>query len=170
MMQEEQQVKKDKEESLWGDILNFGLRLMLVCAIAAAGLGLTYGAVKNNIAKMEQEEKEEGARKVLEAAGLTAVEDAELLAIVQGGSEDLEENMISVFRGENASGRTDGYAFVLKAKGYNFMTMAVGVDRKGKVTGVTWSSRKRRPASARCRPRARNTSASTRAWGPTPCN
>lgn len=138
MTQEEQQLKKGGEESLWGDILNFGLRLMLVCAVAAAGLGLTYGAVRSNIDRMEQEEKEEGARKVLEAAGLEAFEDGELLEIVKGGSESLEENMISVFRGkENESGSTDGYAFVLKAKGYNFMTIAVGVDKGGKVIAVT---------------------------------
>lgn len=137
MMQEEHQVKKEKEESLWGDILNFSLRLMLVCAVAAAGLGLTYGAVKSNIEKMEQEEKEEGARKVLEAAGLTAVEDTGLLETLRGHSEDFSDNMISVFRGENAAGFTAGYAFVLKTKGYNFMTLAVGVDAGGEVIGVS---------------------------------
>lgn len=137
MMQEGGKVERGREGGLWGDVCNFGLRLLVVCAVAAAGLGLTYGAVKSNIERMEQEEKEEGARKVLEAAGLEASEDPELLEAVKGGSESLEENVISVFRGEGASGSTDGYAFVLKAKGYNFMTMAVGVDGRGKVIAVT---------------------------------
>ena len=34
------------------------------------------------------------------------------------------------------AGETIGYAFVLKSKGYNFITMAVGVDSRGKVTGI----------------------------------
>jgi electron transport complex protein RnfG len=114
------------------DILDLALRLMLVCAVAAAGLGLTYGAVKSNIAKMEREEREEGARKVLEPAGLVAEEDAELLSWLQGDFPDLQ----GVFRGKDGSGGTGGYAFVVKSKGYNFMTLAVGVDSQGKIIGV----------------------------------
>ena len=114
------------------DILDLALRLMLVCAVAAAGLGLTYGAVKSNIAKMEREEREEGARKVLEPAGLVAEEDAELLSRLQGDFPDIQ----GVFRGKDGSGGTGGYAFVVKSKGYNFMTLAVGVDSQGKIIGV----------------------------------
>jgi RnfABCDGE-type electron transport complex G subunit len=136
MMQEDQQVKQGREESLWGDILNFSLRLLLVCALAAAGLGITYSAAKDNIAKMEKQEKEDGAIAVLEPLGLSPVDDPELLAEVKAASDDLNSGMYAVFRGEDASGRTGGYAFVLKAKGYNFMTMAVGIDKKGKIIAV----------------------------------
>ncbi len=125
-----------KEESLKNDLINFSLRLLLVCALAAAGLSITYGATKENIAKMEVEEREEGARNVLEPAGLTPVEDAGLVDEVKGVSDDLAENTIAVFKGEDASGNVGGYAFVLKAKGYNFMTIAVGVDLDGKVIAV----------------------------------
>jgi electron transport complex protein RnfG len=118
---------------MMGDVLDLALRLMLVCAVAAAGLGLTYGAVKGNIAKMERQEREEGARKVLEPAGLTAEEDPELLSKLQDPFPDLQ----GVFRGKDGSGGIGGYAFVVKTKGYNFMTLAVGVDSQGKVIGVT---------------------------------
>lgn len=118
------------------DIINFGLRLMLVGALAAAGLGLTYGAVKENIAETEMKERVEGASKVLEAAGLSAVEDIDLLSRVQGISEDFADSMIAVFRGEDASGSLGGYAFVFEAKGYNFMTLAVGMGLDGKVIAV----------------------------------
>lgn len=127
------------------DILNFSLRLLLVCSLAAAGLGITYGAAKNNIAKMELKEREDGARLVLEPRNLTAVEDADLLSKVQGASGNLNDNMIAVFRGEDASGNTGGYAFVLKAKGYNFMNIAVGVDQDGKVIAVNVTTNEETP-------------------------
>jgi electron transport complex protein RnfG len=122
------------------DILNFSLRLMLVCAIAAAGLGLTYGAVKSNIAKMDKQEREDGARDVLAPAGLTAVEvtpdnQAQYgidLDSLKGQFPDLQ----GVFVGLDESGQPAGYAFVLQTKGYNFMTMAVGIDSQGKIISV----------------------------------
>lgn len=115
------------------DVINFGLRLMLVCALAAAGLSLTYGAVKSNIEKMEAEEREEGARKVLEPAGLEAEEDSDTLAALKDDYPDLER----VFRGIKEDGDTGGYAFLVKSKGYNPMTLAVGIDLDGKIIGVS---------------------------------
>ncbi len=114
------------------DILNLALRLMLVCAVAAAGLGFTYGAVRKNIERMEREEREEGARKALEPAGLRAEEDPSLLEFLRGTIPDVE----GAFKGLDGSGTTAGYAFIVKAKGYNFMRLAVGVDAEGRITGV----------------------------------
>ncbi len=114
------------------EVLNLALRLMLVCAVAAAGLGLTYGAVRSNIQKMEREEREQGAREVLEPAGLRAEEDQALLESLRGDFPDLQ----GVFLGKDGAGQTGGYAFIVKSKGYNFMVLAVGVDMEGKVIRV----------------------------------
>ncbi len=113
-------------------ILNLGLRLFVVCAVAAACLGLTYTLVKERIAEQEQKRKAEAADTVLASLQAEAEEDLDLTASLQADYPDL----ISVFVGKGAAGDTVGHAFVLKSKGYNFITMAVGVSAEGKVTGI----------------------------------
>jgi len=113
-------------------ILNLGSRLMLVCLIAAIGLGFTYGLVEKNIAEQELKKRAEAATAVLGPIGATPQESPELTAELQGEYPDL----IGVFEGVDEDGEVIGHAFVLKSKGYNFITMAVGVDSEGKVTGI----------------------------------
>jgi electron transport complex protein RnfG len=115
------------------NLLDLGLRLMLVCALAAVGLGLTYTVVEGRIAEMEQQEREEAGAEVLAPLAAEPQEDLELLASLQEGFPDL----IGVFEGIDGNGKTIGYAFVLEAKGYNSMTVAVGVDLECKVAGIT---------------------------------
>jgi H+/Na+-translocating ferredoxin:NAD+ oxidoreductase subunit G len=113
-------------------ILNLGSRLMLVCLVAAIGLGFTYSLVEKNIAEQELRKRAEAATVVLAPIGATPQESPELTAELQGEFPDL----ISVFEGVDEDGNVIGHAFVLKSKGYNFITMAVGVDAEGKVTGI----------------------------------
>lgn len=113
-------------------ILNLGLRLLLVCLVAAIGLGFTYSAVKDRIAREELKKREEAAAAVLAPIEAQPQEDPELTASLQERFPDL----IGVFEGLDEGGDVIGYAFVLKSKGYNFITMAVGVDAEGKVTGI----------------------------------
>ncbi len=113
-------------------ILNLGLRLFLVCAVAAAGLGLTYSLVRDRIAREEAKRRARAAEAVLSTIPARPEESEELTARLQPDFPDL----ITVFVGRDDAGGKAGYAFVLKSKGYNFMTMAVGVDREGKVTGI----------------------------------
>lgn len=113
-------------------ILNLGLRLFLVCAVAAAGLGLTYTLVKDRIALEEAKRRAKAADVVLSSIDAQPQESEELTALLQPRFSDL----ITVFEGLDADGRRAGYAFVLKSKGYNFITLAVGVDVEGRVTGI----------------------------------
>lgn len=113
-------------------ILNLGLRLFLVCAVAAVGLGLTYTLVKERIAEQEQKRKADAAETVLSSLQVQVEEDAGLAASLQADFPDLT----GVFVGKDQAGDIAGYAFVLKSKGYNFITMAVGVSAEGKVTGI----------------------------------
>jgi Na+-translocating ferredoxin:NAD+ oxidoreductase subunit G len=112
--------------------LNMGLRLLLICLIAAVGLGFTYSVVMDRIAKQEIEKRAEAAEAVLAPIEAQPEEDLELTASLQGDYPDL----IDVFEGVDGGGATVGYAFVLKSKGYSFITMAVGVDSEGRVTGI----------------------------------
>jgi electron transport complex protein RnfG len=113
-------------------ILNLAIRLAIVCAVAAVGLGFTYGVVKDRIAEQERKKRAEAAEVVLAPIDAQPQEDPELAASLQEDYPDLE----GVFEGVDSSGDVIGYAFVLKSKGYNLITMAVGVDGNGQVTGV----------------------------------
>jgi electron transport complex protein RnfG len=113
-------------------ILNLGLRLLLVCLVAAIGLGFTYTLVEKRIAEQERSKRAEAAGVVLAPIEAQPQENEELTSSLQGEYPDL----IGVFDGTDAGGDIIGYAFVLKSKGYNFITMAVGVDASGQVTGI----------------------------------
>ena len=113
-------------------IINLGLRLFIVCLVAAIALGFTYSAVEKRISAQEAKRKADAAANVFSTINAQPQEDPELTASLLGKYHDL----ISVFKGLDASGNTIGYAFVLKSKGYNFITMAVGVDMNGQVTGI----------------------------------
>jgi len=113
-------------------ILNLGVRLLVVCLVAAVGLGFTYSVVKDRIAEQEMKKRAEAAEVVLAPINAVPQEDQELTAELQGEFPDL----IGIFEGLNEAGDVIGYAFVLKSKGYNFITMAVGVDANGQVTGI----------------------------------
>ncbi len=114
------------------NVLNLGLRLFLVCVVAAVGLGFTYSVVKNRIAEQERKQRAEAAEAVLASIEAMPQEDPDLVSSLQGDFPDLT----GAFEGLDGSGETIGYAFVLKSKGYNFITMAVGVDARGRVTGI----------------------------------
>lgn len=122
-------------------ILNLGLRLFLVCMVAAACLGLTYSLVKDRIAEQERKRRARAAETVLASLEATPQENEELASGLRGEFPDL----VSVFEGFDAAGSRVGYAFVLKSKGYNFITMAVGVSAEGKVTGIKAVSNEETP-------------------------
>ncbi len=114
------------------NLLDLGLRLMLVCAIAAIGLGLTYTVVESRIAEIDRQEREDAGAEVLASLQAEPRENLELLDSLQGTYPDL----IGVFEGVDKDGNTVGYAFMVESKGYSRMTVAVGVDLDCKVTGV----------------------------------
>ncbi|MBN2026783.1 MAG: FMN-binding protein [Actinobacteria bacterium] len=113
-------------------MLDLGIRLLVVCLVAAVGLGFTYSIVEKRIAEQEMKKRAEAAEAVLSPIGAEPRENLELAASLQEDHPDL----IGVFEGIDAGGNIIGYAFVLKSKGYNFITMAVGVDANGQVTGI----------------------------------
>jgi electron transport complex protein RnfG len=113
-------------------VLNLALRLILICAVAAIGLGLTYATVKDRIAEMEQEEREEAGAEVLAPLGAIPEEDPD---VWESLSEEFPD-LVAAFRGIDDNGQQVGYAFVVETKGYNKLTTAVGVDNNCKITGI----------------------------------
>ena len=114
------------------NIVSLTVPLVVVCIVAAIGLGLTYAKVEGRIAEMERQEREEAGAAVLVPLGAEPEEDLELLESLQEDFPDL----IGVFKGIDDDGEVVGYAFVVETKGYNRLTAAVGVDGECKVTGI----------------------------------
>ena len=113
-------------------VISLSLKLFIVCLIAAVGLGFTYTVVEDRIAEQEVKKRSQAAGEVLAPLGARPEEDAELASGLQADFPDL----IGAFRTKDDAGEMAGYAFVLKSKGYNFLTMAVGVDTDGRVSGI----------------------------------
>jgi electron transport complex protein RnfG len=122
-------------------ILDLSLRLFMVCALAALALGFVDALVKNRIEEQERKRKATAAERVLEPVGAVPEESPELTEYLRDSFPDL----IGVFRGVGEGGATAGYAFVLKSKGYNFITMAVGVDLEGRVLGLDFITNEETP-------------------------
>lgn len=122
-------------------LLDLSLRLFIVCALAALALGFVDALVKDRIEEQERKRKATAAERVLAPAGGVPEESPELTEELRSDFPDL----IGVFRGLSDGGETVGYAFVLKSKGYNFITMAVGVDLEGKVLGLDFITNEETP-------------------------
>jgi len=114
------------------NIVNLTLPLVVICIVAAIGLGITYARVEDRIAEMEQHQREEAGAAVLAPLGAHPLEDLQLLESLQGEFPGL----IGVFKGLDGNGHLVGYAFVVETKGYNRLTAAVGVDTECMVTGI----------------------------------
>jgi electron transport complex protein RnfG len=114
------------------NIINLTIPLVVICIIAAIGLGLTYASVEDRIAEMEQHQREEAGAAVLAPLGAHPLEDLQLLESLQGEFPGL----MGVFKGLDGNGHLVGYAFVVETKGYNRLTTAVGVNLECMVTGI----------------------------------
>lgn len=108
--------------------LKLGFNLMIVCAIAAAGLSITYSLTKNAIEKNKKLKTEQAYKAVMPQAktfkslGITKVVDKVEIKEV---SDALD--------GKNKL----GIVALVQTRGYGgSIQLAVGIDNNGKVTGI----------------------------------
>lgn len=128
--------------------MRLGIPVLVVCIIAAAGLGLTYAVTKDKIAAQDREAKAKSLRIVLPEAKtfteLDAKEDAAVYAKATAAAGDTRVD--GIFRALDGSGAQIGWGILVAPRGYGGpISMAVGVDRNGKVTGVTIASMNETP-------------------------
>lgn len=119
---------------LAGKIIRYALTLMIVASVASGSLAYTYGVTRERIEKMRLEEQ---LNAVQEVCGSVAGESS-----VSPDSKALElaaqkvEIVSAVFKVER-SGQVLAYGFLVTPRGYGGpLTMMVGIDSEGKVTGV----------------------------------
>lgn len=111
------------------DYLNLSLRLMIICVVAAALLGVTYGATEKVIAAQEEAAATLARQEVLPMADSFVSQDLAPIAAQN-------PNVITVHSALSGN-EIVGYAVTLATKGYGGdITMSVGMDTEGIVTGV----------------------------------
>jgi electron transport complex protein RnfG len=106
--------------------------VVVVCAVASAGLSATYAVTKDRIAAQEIEAQNRALATVLPgAAEFKPMKDAATLAAAQKAAGDVTVKALF------DAGET-GWGVIVAPRGYGGpMTIVVGLDRSGKVTGLT---------------------------------
>lgn len=111
--------------------------VVVMCAVAASGLAGTYAVTKDRIALQERLAQERALKAVLpDAVTFNEMTDEDALASAAAAAGDIPVE--AVFGALDASDEPAGWGVVVRPRGYGGpMRITVGLDRNGKVTGVT---------------------------------
>ena len=125
------------------DVVKPTIVLFVICTIITLALAFTNLMTKDRIDEMIKTKQEDDRRRVLSLAE-SFEEVAELEEIVSG-NEDL--NIVKeAYRGIKGE-ETVGNVFLVESKGYGGpITITVGIDVEGKITGVEIGTTARLPA------------------------
>ncbi|MDH8678349.1 RnfABCDGE type electron transport complex subunit G [Fusibacter bizertensis] len=124
------------------DILKTGLILLVICVIAALGLGLTNEVTKGPIAEQRFLANEQAKKEVLpDAASYADITGEDLESIVSQFNPVTEAYM-----GLDASGNTIGYVFKSTPTGFGGnVEVVTGISNDGTVTGLRVGSHNETP-------------------------
>ena len=124
--------------------LSMFLAVLMVCVVSATALTLAYGATSEQIAEQERIARERAVREALPEADEFEEVDEETLSCLDEATG--ETPVSAVFVGTAEGGQAVGIGVLAAPRGYGGpMQMAVGLDRDGKVTGVSIISHKETP-------------------------
>lgn len=117
--------------------IRLGVPVLIVCIVAAAGLAITWGFTADKIEAQARAAEQRSLTAVLpDAAAFTAVTDAAVLAKATAAGGDVP--VTAVYAAKDSSGQVVGVGLLVASRGYGGpIRMAVGLDRNGKVAGVT---------------------------------
>ncbi len=112
------------------------LSVVITCAVSAAGLSATYAATSERIAEQERAAEERALKAVLPAAGEFETLDEGVLEDAREAAGDTPVDALYV--GKDAAGDPIGWGIRVGPRGYGGpIRMVVGVDRDGKVSGIS---------------------------------
>ena len=110
--------------------LRLGLTLTIVCAVAAAGLGVTYSVTKGTIEKQIIKKEQDAAKIAFPDASDFPKKDYDKKLKNKYGVE-------GVFTAKSGAGDV-GFVLKMSSKGYGGpMTMMIGISKSGEVAGVS---------------------------------
>jgi len=109
--------------------------VVVVCAVAAGGLALTYSVTKDRIAEQDRLAREKALKSALpDALTFEPVSEAAVAAAQQAAGEVI---VYGVYEAKS-DGETVGWGVEVGPRGYGGpIRMVVGLDRDGKVVGVS---------------------------------
>jgi len=111
------------------------ISVTVVCAIAAAGLAYTYSITEERIAEQNKLAEEKALKAVLATGESFELRDDLTAEAVKAGGDT---PVGSVYEATDASGQAVGWGVRTAPRGYGGpIQMVVGLDRDGKVTGVS---------------------------------
>lgn len=110
--------------------------VVTMCAIAAGGLAATYAVTEPRIAAQEREAEQKALQKVLPgAARFEPLQTDTLARVADAVTAGEVEGLWAAF---TASGEEAGWCVKSSARGYGGpVRMVIGLDRNGKVAGLT---------------------------------
>lgn len=117
--------------------VRLGLPVLVVCAVAAGGLSVTYAFTADRIAQQAREAEQRSLAKAMpDAASFAAIKDEAVLAKARSAAGEVTVD--GLFAAKDTGGATVGMGMLVGSRGYGGpIRMAVGLDRNGKVVGVT---------------------------------
>jgi electron transport complex protein RnfG len=116
--------------------LKLGIPVLVTCIIASAGLAATYAVTKDRIAAQDRIAKEKSLKIVLPQAR-TFVPLTDAAASKMATTAAGETPVYGVYSALDGAGSQVGWGILVGPRGYGGpISMAVGVDGGGKVTGV----------------------------------
>jgi electron transport complex protein RnfG len=111
------------------------LAVLLTCLVAAGGLAATYGVTAPMIVAQEQAAEEDALSSVLPGATSFEPADAEMLEAARKAAG--EAAVLALYRASGDAGEI-GWGLKVASRGYGGpITMVLGLDRDGKVLGLT---------------------------------
>ncbi|HEY5548905.1 MAG TPA: FMN-binding protein [Coriobacteriia bacterium] len=117
--------------------IRLGVPVLVVCIVAAAGLAITWSFTADKIEAQARAAEQRSLKIVLpEAADFVPVTDAGILGKAGAAAGDVA--VAGIFVANDQSGSALGVGILVASRGYGGpMHLAIGVDRNGKVAGVT---------------------------------
>lgn len=112
------------------------LSVLVTCVVAAAGLAATYSITAPRIAAQDKAAEEQALKSVLPDAAAFEPSDAVLLEEAQAIAGDSKVD--AIYRALDSAGSQIGWGLKVGSRGYGgYINLVLGLDRDGKVTGVT---------------------------------
>lgn len=111
------------------------ISVTVVCAVAAAGLAMTYAVTKDRIAEQDRISREKALKAALTSGQEFEALDSRTVETAQKAAG--ETPVYGVYRA-SANGQAIGWGIEVGPRGYGGpIRMVVGLDRNGKVLGVS---------------------------------
>lgn len=112
------------------------MSVAVTCIVAAAGLAMTYSITAPRIAAQEIAAEQEALKQVLPDAETFEAAGADMLAEAQEVAG--ESTIAGLYAANDGSGALVGWGLKVASRGYGGpISMVMGLDRNGKVIGLT---------------------------------